>query len=43
MDIDKCYILNVGTYQNGVGTLGKWTTITGFSEKVIEYIQELER
>lgn len=36
------YIVNVASYQNGVGN-GAWTTITGFSEAIIDYIQAIER
>lgn len=39
---DKGYILNVGTYQNGINS-GEWETITGFSEASIDYIQALEK
>ncbi len=39
---DKNYILNVGSYQNGVNS-GKWHTVTGFSEAVFEYIKNLEK
>lgn len=35
------YVLNVGAYKNGVNS-DKWTTITGFSESVIDYIQAVE-
>lgn len=35
------YILNVGSYQNGINS-GDWMTITGFSEAVIDYIQAVE-
>ncbi len=38
----KGYILNVGSYQNGINH-DKWTTITGFSEAVFSYIQEIEK
>lgn len=38
----KNYILNVGTYQNGVGSNNNWTTISGFAEASIDYISELE-
>lgn len=38
---DKGYILNVGSYRNGVNH-DAWTTITGFSEAVFEYIKALE-
>jgi hypothetical protein len=37
----KGYLLNVGTTQNGINH-GAWTTITGFSEAVIKYMQILE-
>jgi hypothetical protein len=37
----KGYIINVAAYQNGVNH-SKWTTITGFSEAVVDYIQALE-
>lgn len=36
------YMLNVASYENGIND-GDWTTITGFSEAVIDWIQELER
>lgn len=36
------YMLNVASYQNGVG-YGPWTRITGFSEAVVNYIQESEK
>ncbi len=38
---DKNYILNVGSYQNGVNS-GSWETVTGFSEAVFEYIKAVE-
>lgn len=38
----KGYMLNVASYQNGVG--GKdWVRIDGWSEAVVDYIQEIER
>jgi hypothetical protein len=38
----KGYMLNVASYQNGVG--GKdWVRIDGWSESVVDYIQEIER
>lgn len=37
----KGYLLNVASYQNGVG-FGDWTTISGWSESVIKYILALE-
>jgi hypothetical protein len=39
---DKGYILNVASYENGVNR-NDWTTITGFSESVIDYIREVEK
>lgn len=36
------YILNVGSYQNGVN-MDTWTTITGFSEAVFDYLMALEK
>jgi len=38
----KCYMLNVAAYQNGLGYGNGWTTITGFSENVLRYIQQME-
>lgn len=40
--IGRGYMINVASYQNGVG-YGKWTNITGFSENVIEWMRELEK
>ena len=37
----KGYMINVGSYENGVG-YGKWTHINGFSESVVRYIQAVE-
>ena len=39
---DKGYMINVASYQNGVG-YGKWLHIDGFSESIINYIQEYEK
>lgn len=40
------YVVNVGAYQYGHDTRGvshgDWTTVTGFSEAVVDYIQALE-
>ncbi len=36
------YIFNVGTNKNGVNS-GKWTTVTGFSEAVFEYVKQVEK
>lgn len=35
------YLLNVANYQNGIG-YGKWTHINGWSESLIDYIQQSE-
>lgn len=37
----KGYVINVGTYQNGVNH-GAWLTLTGFSEAVLDYIKQVE-
>ena len=37
----KAYMINVASNQNGVG-YGRWVHIDGFSERVINYILELE-
>jgi len=39
---DKAYVLNVAAYENGVNH-SDWTTISGFSEAVIDYIRESEK
>lgn len=36
------YIINVASYEHGIGN-GTWTTITGFSEAVVDYIQAIEK
>lgn len=38
----KGYVINVASYQNGVG-YGRWTNITGFSENVLKFIHEIEK
>ncbi len=38
----KAYMLNVASYENGVG-YGPWTHITGFSESVLKYMLEYEK
>lgn len=38
----KAYMLNVGTYATGVG-YGKWVSVDGWSERVIDFMQEVER
>ena len=40
--VDKAYILNVASYQNGVNR-SDYVTITGFSESCIDYIREVEK
>lgn len=42
MGCGKHYILNIAGYQNGIGNINDWLTITGFSEASIDYIRELE-
>lgn len=37
----KGYLINVGTAQYGVG-YGSWTTISGFSERVLDFLVETE-
>lgn len=38
---NKGYIINVGSYSNGINH-DAWTTVTGFSEAVIDYIKAVE-
>jgi len=38
----KGYMINVASYQNGVG-YGSWTHIDGWSEAVVDYIREYEK
>lgn len=38
----KGYLINVASYQNGIGG-GGWNRIDGWSEAIVDYIQELER
>lgn len=40
--VRNAYMINVGSYQNGVAYGKHWVHIDGFSEGVIRYIQELE-
>lgn len=37
------YIINVGSYANGILNNGQWLTVSGFSEHVIDYIIECEK
>lgn len=39
---DKGYVVNVASYENGVNH-DSWTTISGFSEAIIDYIRESEK
>lgn len=39
----KAYMINVASYQNGVGYGHEWINISGFSENVIKYIAEMEK
>lgn len=39
----KGYMINVASYQNGVGYGKNWHNITGFSEATIKYIMEYEK
>lgn len=38
----KGYIINVASYENGINS-GAWTTVTGMSEAVIDYIAQSEK
>jgi 60 kDa SS-A/Ro ribonucleoprotein len=40
--IDKAYMINVASYQNGVAYGPRWVNISGFSEGVLKYIAALE-
>jgi 60 kDa SS-A/Ro ribonucleoprotein len=42
MGINKCYIINTATNENGIKNNGEWLTINGFSEYVVDYITEIE-
>jgi hypothetical protein len=37
----KAYMINIANSQYGVG-YGKWTSIDGWSESVLDYIREVE-
>jgi len=43
MNIEYCYIINIAPYQQGIQNNGQWHTINGFSENVIDYIEEYEK
>lgn len=36
------YVINVASYKNGIG-YGKWNHLDGFSEAIVDYIQEYEK
>jgi len=38
----KGYVLDVASYQNGINS-GPWETISGFSEKCLDYVREVEQ
>ena len=38
----KNYILNIASYENGIGNQREWTTISGFSEASVDFIREFE-
>ena len=37
------YMINVGSYRNGVGYNGKWTHLDGFSDGVFKWMKEYEQ
>jgi uncharacterized protein (DUF58 family) len=37
----RAYMINVASYKHGIEH-GSWTTVTGFSEAVIDYVQAVE-
>jgi 60 kDa SS-A/Ro ribonucleoprotein len=37
------YVINVASYEHGVGNGNGWHTISGWSERVLDYIAEFER
>lgn len=41
--IPKSYVINVAPYQNGVSYRNRWNHIDGWSERVFDYIQEMEQ
>jgi hypothetical protein len=38
----QAYVINVASYEYGVGDHGGWTKINGWSERVFDYIQSVE-
>jgi len=43
MPVENCYVINTGSYKNGIQNNGQWLTINGFSEHTIDYIIEVEK
>jgi 60 kDa SS-A/Ro ribonucleoprotein len=41
--IPKSYVINVAPYRNGVSYRNRWNHIDGWSERVFDYIQEMEQ
>lgn len=41
--LERGYVCNVAPYKNGVGYRNGWTHIDGWSERVVDYIREVER
>lgn len=41
--LGRGYIINVSSYQNGIGYENGWTHIMGWSESIFEYIREIEK
>lgn len=39
----KGFVINVASYDKGLTTTGDWTTVSGFSEAVVDFIQEYEK
>lgn len=39
----RAYMINVASYENGVGYGPKWTHMTGFSEGVLRFIEAIEK
>lgn len=40
---EKAYMVNIATYQNGIGYNGGWVHIDGWSDTILKYITEYER
>lgn len=41
--VSRAYMLNVASYQNGVGYGSFWTHLDGFSEAILDYMMEYEK